>query len=240
MLKLATLVISLAMIISHAEGGQAGESQGSKATVQYTVKGFVTYEDSGGMGMISTLDFPTPRTFGQLSRFSDGVKWSNPFKNKARFAKDFQEAYALVATYFDQRIQCALEYQDIAYLTTSGKEFPMRVLAYKACPFEIKELTIRKDIAMREKVVLNVASARGNIIQLAQDSSLPFIISDSPPDLAYICINVVNTEWKFLQSGISFDTNDASFTVLEAGATIAFTKQGITMNGIKRTSKKKP
>lgn len=49
----------------------------------------------------------------------------------------------------------------------------------------------------------------------------------------------VNITWKFAKAGISFEANDGVYVSEKDGATIAFTKTGVVMDGIKKTPKQK-
>jgi hypothetical protein len=73
------------------------------------------------------------------------------------------------------------------------------------------------------------------MLQLAKNSSLPFVAG--PSGLVATCATAVNAVWRFPNTGMAFETKDAIYTTMKPGASIAFTKDGIKMDGIDKKNK---
>ncbi len=182
-----------------------------------------------------------------------------PPRMEVVFNKENQAQHALTAKIGEKQVSCPLLYQDVAYLLDkqdslfsprgSGKRGPdswsllesekkdtILILAYSGCPFQIKNLSVEKNIIFREKTKLLIESTQGSVLQLAKDSGLPFVAS--PSGLMFVCTSVVNVVWSFPRPGMIFETEDAIYTTIKSQASIAFTKDGIKMDGVKKKDKK--
>jgi len=166
-------------------------------------------------------------------RRNDGTM--GPPEEKVVFGEKMQAEHALVAKIGEKQITCPLAYQDIAYFFDKGEKHTIRILAYSGCPFQIKDISIEKDIVLREETTLLVDSTRGSVLQLAKNSSLPF--AAGPSGLIAICASAVNVVWSFPNTGMAFETKDSIYTTMKPGASIAFTKDGIKMDGIDKKTK---
>jgi hypothetical protein len=167
-------------------------------------------------------------------QYADGT-WGPP-EQRVVFGKEMQARHALSAKVGEKIINCPLAYQDVGYLfDKEGKKHAFQILAYTGCPFEIDTLTVDKDIVLREKTTLRIDSTQGTVLQLTNDSSLPFAANQEGP--VYRCVTCVNMEWSFLKAGMTFDTKDAIYSTTKSNASIAFTKDGIKMDGINKKEK---
>lgn len=167
-------------------------------------------------------------------RSADGTM--GPPEQKIVFGEKMQAEHALTAKGPENKINCPLAYQDVVDIYEKGKKHTFRILAYSGCPFQIRSLSVRKDLVLRKKTKLRIVSTQGGVLQLAKDSSLPFVASSS--SLVFMCASVLNVEWSFQNAGMSFETNDAIYTTTKSDASIAFTKDGIKMVGINKKVRK--
>ena len=142
--------------------------------------------------------------------------------------------HVLTATVGEQQLDCPVAYQDVAYVSNEGDQFTARVLAYSGCLFAIKNLSVDQNVVLRGKTTLRIMSTEGNVLQLTEDSSLPWILANS---LLYGCASAVNVVWSFATAGMTFETNEAIYTTTKPNASVAFTVDGVRMDGISKTDR---
>lgn len=202
--------ISLALV---AESKDKAEDEAAN-TIEYRCSSFPSYtsvRDSNG-----NLTIPEQRVY---------------------FGEDLQKTHALGVKYGNKFLACPATYQDVAYLVEGTERTVLRVLAYGGCPFQVRDLAMEKAVHLRERTVLMIAAADGDKLELTQDSAMPWIATNR--GLVYMCAAVVNIEWKFLEAGMTFETENATYTTTKPGATIAFTEEGIKMTDV-RVAPKNP
>ncbi len=93
-------------------------------------------------------------------------------------------------------------------------------------------------------LVITIVASKDDKRQLvvADESAVP--MTEPAPDATGTVTfrryaQAVNITWKFAKAGISFETEDGVYVSDKDGATIAFTKKGVVLDGIKKTSKHK-
>jgi hypothetical protein len=85
---------------------------------------------------------------------------------------------------------CPLIYRDAAYVSANGTQRPIPVLAFGGCPFRIDDITVNKNMAIREPTVLGITATGGRTLQLDQESALPFAVTDDN-ELRYVGANLI-------------------------------------------------
>jgi len=204
--------------------------------LQYMQVGYPIYKETAeGAEMLSETFFPQPRIIKPDAQFEakelikDELGKSLPAE-QVKFEQSYGDFFALTVKGKGES-KAALIYQDIAYLKTGQEKHPLMILAYQGCPFSVKELRVLPELAMRELTIIEIDSCEKDILIPSKTSSVPFIVT---VQATVPCYTTVNMQWKFLQSGLMFETADAKYKVLKAGATISFTADGVKLDGVEK------
>lgn len=163
--------------------------------------------------------------------------WGPP-EEKISFDENYGNNFAINAKVDGQELKCPVAWQDVAYfLGDDGKrEGKLAIFGYKGCPFAIEgELEPVKNIEMRTEIKIEIDSAGGNILWVSPASARPF--ADMDGQLTGGCEMLRNTTWVFNNKGIAFETKTTKYSVEKSGATIRFTKDGLSMDGVRKTNK---
>jgi len=161
----------------------------------------------------------------ELSKDELGAKLP---EERAKYAADMGERFALVLK-GPKQVKFSLSFQDIAYLKTGKGKHPLMVLAYKGCPFSVKELTVLSDLSLREPLTVEIASIDGNVLRTNDTSALPFIVTS---ETTTPCFTAVNVQWRFAQAGMTFTTDKYTYKTNKEGASISFTEKGLKLDGV--------
>jgi len=164
-------------------------------------------------------------------------KWGPP-EEKVSFNEDYGKNFAITAEAAEKELKCPVVWQDVAYfLGEDGKkEGKLAIFGYNGCPFAIEgELEPVKNIEIRSEIKIEIDSASGNILWVSPTSARPF--ANTGGQLAGGCEMLRNVVWVFKDKGITFETKTAKYLVEKPGAAIRFTKNGIVMDGVRKTGK---
>jgi hypothetical protein len=177
------------------------------------------------------------RLVSYMQVMGEDGKWGPP-EEKVSFAEDYGKNFAITAKADGKELKCPVAWQDVAYFLgdDSKKEGKLAIFGYKGCPFAIEgELEPVKNIEMRSEIKIEIGSASGNILWISPTSARPF--ANTGRQLASGCEMLRNVVWVFKDKGITFETKTAKYLVERPGATIRFTKNGIVMDGVRKTNK---
>lgn len=111
------------------------------------------------------------------------------------------------------------------------EEIPLLLLA--GAPFTNSSLT--PEGSLLRPITIRISDAKGPLLIPAEDSLIPVRF-----DPFGFFSRAAGVTWEFTKSGISFDTDDAAFVVERDGAKVTFTKEGVSLDGIRRLPKKNP
>ncbi len=145
---------------------------------------------------------------------------------------------SITQTIASRDIRCPLVYQDVVYkLDNQGnKTDKITVTAYGGVAFVIpEELKVRQDREMRAETRIEIVEMIGKGIFLTRKgdkAAVPFIISQD--GLAEECVTYRNMVWVF-STPLTFNTKRETYTVTRPQASISFTKNGLKLDGVKRT-----
>lgn len=215
----------------------AAESGG----IEYIQTAYPIYKLTGGnAAMLSEIYLAKTRTIqaeaaidaAQLSKDELGATLP---EERTKYAADMGERFALVLK-GPKEVKFNLSFQDIAYLKTDKGKHPLMVLAYKGCPFSVKQLAGSSDLSLREPLTVEITSIKDNVLYLKDDSTLPFIVTS---ESTTPCFTAVNVQWRFAQAGMTFSTDKHTYKTEKEGATISFTDKGLKLDGVTQTPKAK-
>jgi len=127
---------------------------------------------------------------------------------------------------------CPLVCQDVVYVLDEGGHRGKRVPVsmYKGCPIVLgDELSVQRGVEIRVETQIVVTDAKAGVLVVDTESLVPFGAN-----------NVGNVVWVFGKKGMSFSTKTKHYLTEKVGATIRFSKDGITTDGIRILSRGMP
>jgi hypothetical protein len=206
-------------------------------SIQYVQTGYPIYKLAGDIAanaaMLSETYLATPRTI-EADAEIDVAKLAQDDLGAlipaecTKYAKDIGGRFAIFVK-GKAETKYNLMFQDVAYLKTDKGKHPVMILGYKGCPFSVRELRVLSDISMREPMIVEIASADGNILRAEAASALPFIVASESTTPSFMAVNV---QWRFATAGMSFSTTKATYKTSKSGATISFTETGVKLDGV--------
>lgn len=174
---------------------------------------------------------------GYQERGKDGSL--GPPERRVVFGDDIRKKHMLTSKAADKTINCPVAWQDVAYFLDEKGQRNGRIgiFGYEGCPFAIEgELEVVKGLEMREKTQIDIDSAMGNILWVSPGSTRP--LANQGGRLAVGVEMLGNIVWVFKKKGISFSTKTADYFVEEDGGSISFTRNGIVLEGVHKSSNK--
>lgn len=216
----------------------------SSRRFQYVQTGYPVYKLAGEIAsnavMISETILSEERIIApdaQVSRVelnADDLGGKLPLR-RIKWEEHYGDGFAITVRGATEA-KCGLMFQDIAYLKIGDRKYPLMVLGYKGCPISFKEITPMSDIAIREPVVIDIASIDESRLRASEESAVPFIVTEQA---TMPCFMAVNVQWRFPMAGMSFSTNNQTYKTTKPGATITFTETGVKFEGVDEVSKAK-
>lgn len=201
--------------------------------VEYVQTAYPVYKVRGGMASLSETVLSKNRTIRSqdqpnLAELAKDELGAGLPEEQTPYADDMGKRFPLLVSRPTES-KCDLRFQDVAYLRTAEGKRPLMVLAYKGCPFSVKDLTVMTDVSTRAPLTIEVVSAQGNVLVAQPASAVPFIVTS---ESTYPCFTAIGIQWRFAEAGMTFSTAKGKYRTTKAGATISFDAQGVQMDGV--------
>ncbi len=159
-------------------------------------------------------------------------------KARTYFASSLNSAaYRIITTQTGEKktIACRQSFQDEGYSLSeaNGKIQAHNVLLqfYSGWPFLLENIRVDNEKMLKTPTTISIASVNSHIIIPDPKSAVPVSVDQELKFDPWV--TAIGATWNFMTNGMQLRTAAAVYTATNAGATIAFTRYGVAMKGIK-------
>jgi hypothetical protein len=118
-----------------------------------------------------------------------------------------------------------------------GQTTTERIAVYgiAGMPFPVGKLEVDSRAKLADTVI-DIDDAKGGLLIPNKNSAVPanMGIDENGKTTTSFFTHATNVTWKFAKAGTKFSSDDGVYEVEKAGATVAFTKDGVKLDGIKK------
>jgi hypothetical protein len=193
---------------------------------------FAIYTQDGGLQEVA---LPARQSVGSDPLSGRTASVSVPDQG-VEFGPNVKSAHSILVEGGESKTVCGQVSQDVGYALdgAGNRTTQLPLLGFEGCPLVVGEdLEPVAGMEARQRNEIVVESSTGPVLQVVGSR---FFATDGRRLLGG-CEMLPNTVWVFRKKGLVFETKSHRFSVEQDGATIAFTRGGVVLTGVRRVRK---
>jgi len=218
------------------------QQTGGNSRVKASISSLMIYFDNNGSFNLQDMSFPNPREVNITANDESNCEGTaNDYEqpsylsgkmpdNPVQFGPNGNSGHAMTIEMLGNSTEYSLFSQEVGLLSRDSRTMKIPILSYIGCPIVInqaKKLSVLTDLAFKDTHILNIISAKNNILQTT--NSTPFYVELNNLKISGSAATAQNVIWRFVEKGISFAAGGVQYTASKEGAEIHFTQNGLAL-----------